>query len=306
MPHPRHARTPLSLALLVPLLLIPACADPIEPEAAGATTGAPAMRRETVRSADGLEFDALVETPDPARRNGWGVLMIGGGFGNDLDWTVPGSITVEGRPSQMTISGETHADAPPISAVLVGRGFTVMRWSTIARGDPLADEWPVRATTRTLPETLAHARDALRTLRETGLVEQDRIILLGHSLGAARACTIAGEDEGVRALILLAPAYFMRGAGSLGANGMRHGEEVLRARPIPCLALFGELDASKAVNASAAAALAAAAGFERLEVRLLPGLGHQLGPALESRHGPIDAGVVNELGRWAEQVAGRG
>jgi pimeloyl-ACP methyl ester carboxylesterase len=296
------------LAFATVLLLLTSCGEIAQPVAGtDPPPDTPASTQPaTVRTDDGLEFDAIVEVPVPARRNGWGVLMIGGGFGNDLDWTVPGSIDVEGDQMQMTISGETHADGPAISAALAERGFVVMRWSTIARGDPLADQWPVRATTRSLPELVVQASDALRTLRETGLVEHGRVILLGHSLGAARACTIAADDRGVKALILLAPAYFTGDADaatSLESKGMRLSEDALRTRPIPCLALFGELDTSRAVNAPAAAALADAEGLAHLQVRLIPNLGHQLAPTDQGRHGPIDPQILTDLAAWAEALA---
>lgn len=257
----------------------------------------------TFATGDGLTFRGVIESPPLHARNGWGMLMIGGGFGNDLDWTVPGEIGEGEQRVQMTISGESHADAPAISAALASRGFVVMRWSTIAVDDPLADEWPSRATPRTLAELLEQTRYALATLRAVGGIESDQVILLGHSLGAARACTLASEDDGVQGLVLLAPAYFTPPSprqARFEAEGMRYGEDVLRARALPCLAIFGGLDTSRAVNASAARSLAEELGT--LDVRLMPSLGHQLGRFEGGRHGPIDPIVLETICHWTSAM----
>lgn len=254
----------------------------------------------------GLEYDAMLEAPPAAQRNGWGVLLIGGGMGNDLDWSTPGSITVDGQTTPMTITGQDHADAPALSAALTRRGFVVLRWSTIARGDPLADQWPAKATPRSLAELLRQAGSALHALRSSVLIERDRIIVIGHSLGAARACTLASDDSGIKALVLLSPAYFTRGPSTpriFAESGMKHGEDVLRTRSIPCLALFGSLDTSRAVNAIAAKSIAATAEYPRLTAIVLDGLGHQLGPQQGHLLGPIDPAVIDRMAEWAQAVS---
>lgn len=270
---------------------------------AGGRGAPPADERGVARlsfeSPDGLSYDAAIDRPDPNASNGWGVLLIGGGLGNDLDWTAPGTMVIDGAPTQVTISGESHADAPILAAALVERGFTVMRWSTIARGDPLADQWPERSTPRSLNELQAQARAALAAFRRSQSVEPDRIILLGHSLGAARACTLAGEDPGVAGLILLSPAYFTRRdrmPASFEEAGMLVGAEVVAERNIPCLIILGELDMSRAVDRPG---LIDAVGPERATVLVLPGVGHQLGPELDGRIGPLDAGAAEQAAAWA-------
>lgn len=260
----------------------------------------------TVRTTDGLEFDAVLDRPDPARANGWGVLLIGGGMGNDLDWTTSGSITADGQQIQLTIDGQSHADGPTISSALVEQGFVVLRWSTLARGDPLASEWPMQATPRSLSELTDQTRAALQTLRDIGAPDDGRVILLGHSLGAARACTIAAEDLGVAGLILLSPAYFADrpNTPAMFANeGLRFGAAVLRERAIPCLALIGSLDPSRAVDGAGIVTLAGQPRYESLEAHVLAGLGHQLGPTAQGREGPIDPDAVSRLANWAAKVA---
>jgi predicted esterase len=251
----------------------------------------------------GNEFDAVIDRPAENQRNGWGVLLIGGGLGNDLDWTTPGTIHADGNEVRVTISGAGHADAPAISRALCERGFTVMRYSTIARSDPLASQWPIRSTPRSLDDLTRQARSALGALHHLARVDRPRILLLGHSLGAARACTLAAEDHGIGGLILLAPAYFRRTQAvpaSFTTSGLVFGEEVIRAGSIPCLALFGSLDRSRAVDAAAAAALGGTVGFEALEVRSIEGLGHQLGPQEGALIGPIDPRIIERIAAWAE------
>lgn len=293
-------------------MLIAGCAGSPQPSPPGPSVGqtpeSPARdgaetRREIVFSADGLEFDAVIDVPRAVHANGWGVLLIGGGVGNDLDWSTPGSLDMGGQQMRVTITGEDHADAPSLSAALTTRGFAVLRWSTIARGDPLADEWPVRATPRTPAELLSQARSALAALRNSGLAEHDRIVVVGHSLGAARACTLASEDTGIRALVLLSPAYFVRTDATprtFAASGMKHGADVLRERPIPCLMLLGSLDKSQAVNVGGLLPQVRALDLPSLEVRLVEGLGHQLGPEQDGRLGPIDPALLAEVADWAQ------
>jgi dienelactone hydrolase len=255
----------------------------------------------TVFAVDGEEFDAVVHRPASSKAIGWGVLLIGGGMGNDLDWSTPGVVHVNGQPIATSITGERYADAPAISAELVARGFVVVRWSTIARGDPLAAEWPSKATPRSLANLLKQARGALRLLQGERGVKPDQLALLGHSLGAARSFTIAAEESAVRAVIALSPAYFTSQTPapvSFTQAGMRRGQEVMQERELPVLAVFGSLDRSPVVDAAGVQAIAETAS--QLEVMLIRDVGHQLGPQDGSRHGPIDAEVVHRVGRWLE------
>lgn len=294
-------------ALLALFCLFSGCAAPRDSNSVATATD---EVRLTFTGSEGLRFDAAIERPLSSERNGWAVLMIGGGLGNDLNWITPGTLEKGGQTTQFTFTGESHADAPRISAELVSKGFTVMRWSTIAHGDPLADQWPALATPRTLAELAEQTRAALAELRRQPMVRHDRIVLLGFSLGAARACTIAAEDDGVAALILLSPAYFTRPEkppASFEANGMRFGAEALEARPLPCLLVFGEMDASRSVDRAGAEAFALRANQSALVVCSMPGLGHQLGPLDGDRIGPIDDQVTRLAAEWAAKtVAGAG
>ncbi len=264
----------------------------------------PAIERTAFSLGDEV-FDVAAHLPSSTRANGWGVLLIGGGVGNDLDWTVPGTLTIDGQTHQMSISGEPHADAPAISAELAGRGFVVVHWSTIARGDPLMNEWPVRATPRSFADLLDQSRSALATLRGIRGVRADRIVLVGHSLGAARAFTIAAADNGVRAVVALAPAYFTKqkpAPKSVVNAGMRRGQDVASERQIPVLAVFGSLDRSPVVDAAGASTLAGAERCPGLEVVIFKDLGHQLGPQVGERCGPVSPEVLIHVGRWLDRI----
>lgn len=259
-------------------------------------------------SVGGEEFDAVVHRPEASLANGWGALLIGGGLGNDLDWTTPGSMSIEGQTHRVSISGESHADGPTISGALADRGFVVLRWSTIARGDPLASQWPVRATPRSPGNLLDQSREALETLRGIEGVRADRVVLVGHSLGATRALTIADNDPGVRAVVALAPAYFTSRTpipSSFTESNMRRGMEVASERKLPVLVLFGSLDGSRVVDAVGLRELAADNTAAWIEVVEYDGLGHQLEPQIDGLHGPIDPAVVQRIGTWLDRLVHR-
>lgn len=178
-----------------------------------------AIDRITFRSNAGEAFAALLYSPPPETRSGLGVLLIGGGLGNDLNWTVPGRIEGPDGSQQVTISGASHADAPRIARALAERGHVVMHWSTIAVGDPLANEYPMRMTPRSPSELVALTRDAVAALRAHGDFDPRRVILIGHSMGGQRAVVVAAEDDGVCALVLLASAQATWGGpGDRGRN----------------------------------------------------------------------------------------
>ncbi|MEM0984041.1 MAG: hypothetical protein AAGI17_08845, partial [Planctomycetota bacterium] len=53
---------------------------------------------------------AVVERPDPAFDTGYAVMLWSGGFATDLNWSLPGSYTIEGETTRLTITGKTHRD----------------------------------------------------------------------------------------------------------------------------------------------------------------------------------------------------
>src|SRR5262249_34828761 len=149
-------------------------------------------------SAEGYVFDAQIKMPKAGVRAGYGILMIGGGYGNDLDWTAPGRYTLNGKP---------NLDGKLLAEFLARRGYAVMRWSTIRHGDPRYTPGGENFTVCPYFALLEHARTALRAFRERQLVPEDHVILLGHSLGAGRACHVAQSDGKIAGLVLLAGAH---------------------------------------------------------------------------------------------------
>ena len=128
--------------------------------------------------------------------------MIGGGYGNDLDWSVPGKIKTRTGERALTISGKSHADAPVIAKMLTESGFVVMHYSTIpvCKQNPLRDSKALEAFDQARLFELS--KTALQKLREKEGVANDKIVLLGHSLGAVRAANLAASNQGIAGMIL--------------------------------------------------------------------------------------------------------
>ena len=166
------------------------------------------------RSLGDHEFKAKIYRPESKKRNGFAVLMIGGGYGNDLDWSVPGKIKTRTGERALTISGKSHADAPVIAKMLTESGFVVMHYSTIpvCKQNPLRDSKALEAFDQARLFELS--KTALQKLREKEGVANDKIVLLGHSLGAVRAANLAASNQGIAGMILLAAAQLTRTAAN--------------------------------------------------------------------------------------------
>ena len=244
-------------------------------------------------------YPGIIYRPSKAKDNGWAVLMIGGGYGNDLDWTTPGSIQTGSQKTQLTLTGQSHADAPIIAGSLQARGFTVLHYSTIAMDDPLRDQWPESATPRKLVDLTEDAYCALEALEKSSGINKNKIILLGHSLGCARACTLANRIEEVPGLILLAPAYFGNESELLEKHQLVSGVSLFSIREIPCLAAFGGRDTSEAVDYYAAKKMQQT---HKLDIHRFTNLGHNLGEVESTRTGPIRSNVVALICDWAEEL----
>ena len=139
-------------------------------------------------------YDARLVVPS-GERSGLVVLMIGGGIGNDLDWTVPATLEWNGDVIPMTIDGTTHRDAPRISSALAAHGHAVMHYSTIAREDPKRDRWPYEMTTMAPTELLAeqHWRSFSDWLQPLGI---QPAWLSGSQRAAARRESLAAIEDG--------------------------------------------------------------------------------------------------------------
>lgn len=188
-------------------------------------------------------FDGRIESPDADHDNGWVVVLIGGGLGNDVDWTIPPELSAAHR---------AHADGADLAMALTKAGFTTVRWSTIRRDSPFADQWPDRAEVRTYHAALDEARAAV--LAADKLPRTGGLILVGFSLGAARACQVASDVPRVKGLALLS-----------GAMLCRTGPEHVRRR-LTEGALAHDADASGSLSPDEFLAWGAApAPFERFD-----------------------------------------
>ena len=86
---------------------------------------------------------------------------------------------------------------------------------------------------------------------------------------------------------------------------MKYGSDVLARRPIPTLAMFGTLDSSRAVDSAAAMTLARTPGGRSIEVALVADVGHQFGPQVDGRIGPVAPEVLERVAAWAVERTGR-
>lgn len=188
----------------------------------------------TLESGETRVYPALIERPAPREANGSSVLLIGGGYGWDLHWTMPGWYEAEGERVWLTLDGESTRDADRIAGRLLGEGFTVLRFSSIFEGDPKLDMEKGMMTPVGVPESFALTRDAIDAFRGRGGFDPGRLVLLGHSLGAARAAVVA-DAEDVAGFVLLAGAYVSPtrvfptelAAAALERHGAADGEGVV-------------------------------------------------------------------------------
>jgi pimeloyl-ACP methyl ester carboxylesterase len=342
------------------------------------------------RSVEGFVFDAKIVAPPTADRNGYGLLMLGGGQGNDLEWTVPGFINNLGEKQQLTITGESHADAPRIATVLAERGFVVMYWSTIRQDDPKRDGWPNEMTIYPVRDLFRFSKSALAHFRGCHMFDADKVILLGHSLGGVRAINLAAVDGQVRAVVLMSSAQATRtsaadrgrnmnresaaefiqsadgdgdgmcskieftgwsqtsagkehplaqqtfeqldfhpddqlveweiAAGFARANrssidfqkippidsaGLRWTEDLLKLKKIDTLFLYGTLDRHQAHHAPIVSDLIQSEPLDHVEIKLLPDVGHQLGPEVKNLLGPISRESTLTIADWLINRLGR-
>lgn len=137
------------------------------------------------------KLNAAIDRPDPEHDRGMAVMMFSGGLSATTDWTVPGFYELNGQRHQLTLSGEPTADGLTIATALRDAGFTVLRYASIREGDPLFAQSPVMAEALKYPGTLALARTAWDELLERSGFAPERVIVLGHSLGAARALQVS-------------------------------------------------------------------------------------------------------------------
>ncbi len=160
---------------------------------------------------DGLRFDARIERAQGAEPNGWSVMLIGGGSITDIDWTIPPRVNDGGTMREFTLDGKPTKDAELIALELRSRGYTVLRWSSIHKDDAKHAADPAQADYQHFDVTADHTRAAFRAFEQRGGFERGRVILVGHSLGAARAAAVIRDEAGIAGLISIAGAELARG-----------------------------------------------------------------------------------------------
>ncbi|MDP6602295.1 MAG: dienelactone hydrolase family protein [Phycisphaerales bacterium] len=259
----------------------------------------------TFRGPHDWTFEASVHVPEDS--SGPAVLLIGGGIGNDLDWTAPGTLLIDGTSEQITMTGEAHADAPRIAKPLVDRGCMVMHYSTIARDDPKRDRYPYEVGMIDPREHMDLARAAMDALAAHPEATQRPLVVLGFSMGAQRAVQLACERDAIAAIVLLSGAQMTAAGPRDGGTplpthdkfGLPIGEAILKDLKRPTLVLYGDLDDTHRRHAPRLADR-----WPWVDVRLLPEIGHQLGPEQDGRIGPIDTSVCDMVATWVCEAAG--
>ncbi len=152
------------------------------------------------RSEEGWTYDGRIEMPAEERRRPWAVMLLGGGLGSDIDWQLPGILTIEGQSTY---------DAATISRALLDEGFVVMRWNAIRCGDALHAADPLMMDAPKLPQTFDQVRRALAAFRTHKVVPDDHIFLLGHSLGGRRAAILLEENPKLPGVVMMAGAQLL-------------------------------------------------------------------------------------------------
>lgn len=106
---------------------------------------------------------------------------------------------------------------------------------------------------------------------------------------------VAATGPLVHDVTLAAPARADITDPSPDRSGMPFGEDSLRRRAVPTLALYGSLDDAQAHHAPTLRALSADGTLPHVTVQVLPDIGHQLGPEHDGRFGPISAAALDAI-----------
>lgn len=154
----------------------------------------------TFTTQNGWQYDGRIELPPADRRRDWAVMMLGGGMGGSIDWLVPGALTIDGNSTR---------DGDTIARALLHEGFVVMRWHSIRRGDPLNAQDPLMMDAPPPPRVVEQAKLAFEAFHGKGLVSEEHVFLLGHSLGASRACNLLEEHHKFAGVVMLAGAVLI-------------------------------------------------------------------------------------------------
>lgn len=140
-----------------------------------------------IRSADGATIRGWWRRPPAARHGG-------------ARWSGAAALVVHGW-------GGSATDMLPVSEPLLGAGLSVLVLDTRCHGR--SDD----AALTSMPAFAEDIRSALAWLRGQPEVDQARVVLVGHSVGAGACLFVAAGDRGVAAVVSLAsmadPETFM-------------------------------------------------------------------------------------------------
>lgn len=150
----------------------------------------------------------------------------------------PGSAQESGLPGPVALVihgwGASAADMVPLSEPLLEAGLRVLLLD--ARGHGRSGDVGVAS----MPTFAEDLRTALRWLRRQPEIDPDRIVLVGHSVGAGAALFVAAEDHAIAGVISLssmaAPREFMaerlraRLPGPLVRLALRYVEHIIGHR----------------------------------------------------------------------------
>ena len=271
-----RTRNPTAAALaLLPLLGLPFLRTVLARHVA-VRYGRPQGRRGT---------GALTALPDATD-----VSLPGPGGAVLRGWFLPAAATGEQRPAALVMHGwgSRGLDLVPLAAPLREAGLHTLLLD--ARGHGRSDD----ATITSMPHFANDVAAGLHWLRANPLVDPDRIVLVGHSVGAGACLLAAHRDPDVTAVVslscmaqprevmtrLLSGAHVPRAARWLALRYVEHtiGMRFAAFAPLvtlptlvaPVLLVHGGQD--HVVPVSDAYRLAAAAPGARLLV--VPGVGH--------------------------------
>lgn len=228
---------------------------------------------------------ALIAVPDATD-----VSLPGPGGAVLRGWFLPGAATGEQRPAALVMHGwgSSALDLVPLAEPLREAGLHTLLLD--ARGHGRSDD----CTITSMPHFADDVAAGLHWLRANPLVDPDRIVLVGHSVGAGACLLAAHRDPDVAAVVslscmaqprevmtrLLSGAHVPRPARWLALRYVEHTIGMrfevfaplltLPALRAPVLLVHGELD--DVVPVSDAYQLAAAAPGTRLLV--VPATGH--------------------------------
>ncbi len=173
----------------------------------------PAFAKPTTRPfafqiTNGGIYDAFLDVPDDANKNGVGVIIIPSIPGTDADWTIPAPYTID--------QDKDIRDGKRLGQMLASRGFTVLRMDMYARGQEPTSSRPPQIP---FGDTLEATRKGLAAFRALNLCDPERIVVIGHGLGTLRASELLREDEGVIGAVLLS-------GGALARTGYETDQEL--------------------------------------------------------------------------------